>query len=331
MGTPQRRVDGLDIVTGRKQFAMDLDVPGALPTMLCRPPTINATALAVLNMAQVTAMPGITDVAIIPHTNFVAGGVAVRGQTFGQCIDAVDALQVQWGAGTVDGKSDQDVLADLRKAELPLAPPLGLLTKSVEQAFTFYFRPGDPLETNCAIADVRSDRAEVWSSLKSPIWAREQLAQNLGLPLNSVTVHVAQGGGSFGRHLFSDAAFEAAAVSQKLGQPVKLMWHRTDNFRQGRVHPMCTSRVRITYAGQDVVGFDQRHTSVATDFTMGFGEILSATWPPSRPGTSVTPRRCSASLRTFPTTSVWSRSCSTRSMTTTRSTPAACGTSTAPT
>ena len=69
VGTPQRRVDALDIVTGRKQFAMDLDVPGALPTMLCRPPTINATALAVLNMAQVMAMPGITDVAIIPHTN----------------------------------------------------------------------------------------------------------------------------------------------------------------------------------------------------------------------------------------------------------------------
>ena len=50
-------------------------------------------------------------------------------------------------------------------------------------------------------------------------------------------MHVTQGGGSFGRHLFSDAAFEAAAVSQKLGKPVKLMWHRTDNFRQGRVAP----------------------------------------------------------------------------------------------
>jgi isoquinoline 1-oxidoreductase subunit beta len=277
VGTPQRRVDALDIVTGRKQFAMDLGVPGALPTMLCRPPTINATALAVLNLSQVKAMPGITDVAIIPHTKFVPGGVAVRGQTFGQCIDAVDALQVTWSPGTVDGKSDQDVLADLRKAELPLTPSLGLLTKSVEQVFTFYFRPGDPLETNCAIADVRTDGAEVWSSLKSPIWAREQLAQILGLPLGSVTVHVAQGGGSFGRHLFSDAAFEAAAVSQKLGKPVKLMWHRTDNFRQGRVHPMCTSRVRITYAAGNVVSFDQRHTSVATDFTMGFGEILSAT------------------------------------------------------
>src|SRR6202011_1222579 len=110
------------------------------------------------------AMPGITDVAIIPHTQFVPGGVAVRGKTFGQCIDAVDALQVAWGPGTVDGKSDQDVLADLGKAELPPPPPLGLLPKSVEQAFTFYFRPGDPLETNCAIADVRTDKAEVWSS-----------------------------------------------------------------------------------------------------------------------------------------------------------------------
>ena len=95
--------------------------------------------------------------------------------------------------------------------------------------------------------------------------------------MSCVTAHVTQGGGSFGRHLFADAAFEAAAISKAIGKPVKLMWHRTDNFRQGRVHPMCTSRVRITYLGNDVLTFDQRHTSVATDFTHGLGEILSAT------------------------------------------------------
>ena len=110
VGTPQRRIDALDVVTGRKQFAMDLDVPGALPTMLCRPPTINGSAQSVRNLAAVQAMPGITDVAIIPHTSFVAGGVAVRGKTFGQCIDAIDALDVVWGPGTADGKSDDDVL-----------------------------------------------------------------------------------------------------------------------------------------------------------------------------------------------------------------------------
>src|SRR5207253_10991374 len=69
----------------------------------------------------------------------------------------------------------------------------------------------------------------------------------------------------------------AAAISKAIGKPVKLMWHRTDSFRQGRVHPMCTSRVRITYQGNNVLAFDQRHTSVATDFTHGLGEMLSAT------------------------------------------------------
>jgi isoquinoline 1-oxidoreductase subunit beta len=279
VGTPQRRIDALDAVTGRKQFAMDLDVPGALPTMVCRPPTINGSALAILNEAAVKAMPGVTDVVILPHTQFVPGGVAVRARTFGQCVDAVRALQVQWGPGTVEGKSDADVLRDLVAAELPMTPALG---QTLDQRFTFYFRPGDPLETNCAVADVRPGRAEIWSALKTPIWAQEQLAQNLGLPVSSVTVHVSQGGGSFGRHLFADAAFEAAAISQKLGKPVKLMWHRTDNFRQGRVHPMSTSRVRITYLanallGNQVLAFDQRHTSVATDLRHGLGEIFSAT------------------------------------------------------
>ena len=276
VGTPQKRVDALDIVTGRKRFAMELNVPGAKPTMVCRPPTINGSAQSVRNLAQVKAMPGVTDVAIIPHTRNVAGGVAVRGDTFGQCIDAIRALDVVWGPGTADGKSDASVLADLKKAELPVPPPVNLIAKTLDQRFTFNFRPGDPLETNSAVADVRPGSAEIWSSLKTPIWAQEQIALDLGLPVNKVTVHVAQGGGSFGRHLFADAAFEAAAISKKLGKPVKLMWHRTDNFRQGRVHPMITSRVRALYLGSNVLTFDQRNTGVATDLHHGLGELLSA-------------------------------------------------------
>ncbi len=274
VGTPQRRIDALDAVTGRKKFPMDLRITGALPTMVCRPPTINGRALGVSNEAEVRAMDGVTDVAIILHSEYVPGGVAVRARTFGQCIDAVRALRVRWGPGTVAGKSDADVHADLVAAELPITPAVG---QSLDQRFTFHFRPGDPLETNCAVADVRPGSAEIWSALKSPIYFQEKVALLLGLPVTRVKVHVTQGGGSFGRHLFADAAFEAAAISKAIGKPVKLMWHRTDNFRQGRVHPMCTSRVRITYLGDQVLTFDQRHTSVATDFRHGLGELLSAT------------------------------------------------------
>jgi isoquinoline 1-oxidoreductase beta subunit len=270
VGTPQSRVDALEAVTGRKRFAMDLDVPGALPTMVCRPPTINGTVVAVHNADAVRSMPGITDVAVVPT------GVAVRGATFGQCIDAVRALDVSWGPGTAEGKSDVDIERELIGAELPLAPTLPLLSKTIDRRFTFAFASNTPLETNCAVADVRVDRAEVWSSMKSPIVAQQTIAQALGLPQDKVTCHVVDGGGSFGRHLFFDAALEAALVSKAMGKPVKLMWHRTDDFRQGRVHPMSTSRVRASYLGSNVLTYEQRHTSVSTDFGHGLGEILSA-------------------------------------------------------
>ncbi|GAA1945898.1 molybdopterin cofactor-binding domain-containing protein [Kitasatospora viridis] len=271
IGTPQNRIDALDAVTGRKQFAMDLSVPGALPTMLCRPPTINGTVRSVQNLAAVQAMPGITDVVT------VATGVAVRGQTFGQCIDAVRALQVSWGPGTVEGASDASVLQELQAAELPLVvPPLPLLTEAIDARFTFHFASNSALEPNCAIADVRADRAEIWGALKAPIVAQGAIAAALGLLPSAVTVHVTQGGGSFGRKLFHDAALEAALVSQAIGKPVKLMWHRTDEFRQGRTHPMATSRVRATYSLGNVVSFEQRHTSVWTDFGHGVGEVITS-------------------------------------------------------
>ncbi len=271
IGTPRGRIDALEAVTGRKKFAMDLDVPDALPTMVCRPPTINGTVRSVGNLEQVRAMPGITDAVA------VSTGVAVRGRTFGQCVDAVRALTVDWGPGTEDGTSDADVLAELRKAELPLVvPPLPLLTKAVDERFTFHFASNSALEPNCAVADVREDRAEIWAALKSPIVAQQQIAAQLGLPVESVKVHVTQGGGSFGRKLFFDAAREAAEVSRAMGKPVKLMWHRTDDFRQGRTHRMATSRVRATYGLGQVVSYEQRHTSVATDFSHGVGEAITA-------------------------------------------------------
>jgi len=288
IGTPQSRIDARAAITGTKTFAMDLtdrEVPGVKPAMVCRPPTINGTVRSVRNTATVAAMPGITDVAVVPT------GVAVRGDTFGQCIDAVRALDVDWGPGTEEGASDDSILAELRAAELPLAvPDVPLLAKTVNADFVFPFNSNSPLETNCAVADVKTASgggsaavsAEIWGALKSPIVAQSAIATAVGLPESEVTVHVTEGGGSFGRKLFFDAALEAAQVSHAMGKPVKLMWHRTDDFRQGRTHPMSTSRVRATYlpgalgAPGSVLTYEQRHTSVGTDFSHGLGDAITA-------------------------------------------------------
>jgi len=40
---------------------------------------------------------------------------------------------------------------------------------------------------------------------------------------------------------------------------------------------MCVAKVRATYALGNVISYEQRHTSVRTDFTLGLGEVLTAT------------------------------------------------------
>ena len=109
LGTPRSRDDALAAVTGRKRFTMDLEVPDALPTMLCRPPTLNGSPRSLRNRAQVEAMPGVTDVAVVDT------GVAVRAATFGQCIDAVRAMDVDWEGGPVDGEDDASILATVMR------------------------------------------------------------------------------------------------------------------------------------------------------------------------------------------------------------------------
>ena len=273
IGRPQGKTDARAIVTGRKKFVADLKIPDALPTVICRAPDLNGTPRRVRNVDEVRSMPGVTDVEL------VSTGVAVRAATFGQAIDGVNALEVDWKPGTAAGEDDESILAKLKAAELPMAVPAGVGVdgaETIDHAFTFYFGSGSALETNSAIADVRRDRAEIWSPLKNPIAAQAEIAKLLGLPQNSVTVHVTEGGGSFGRRLFFDAALEAAEVSQAMGKPVKLMWTRADDSRQGRVHPMCTSRVRAQISGTSVLSFEQRHTSVATQINPGLGEAITA-------------------------------------------------------
>ena len=117
IGTPQSRLDARKAVTGKKQYTLDLEVPDAKPTMICRAPTLNGKPKAIRNQAAVEAMPGITDVALVPT------GVAVRGETFGQCIDAVRALDVAWLDGHVGRAVRRDVLAKAQGRRGPAGRP----------------------------------------------------------------------------------------------------------------------------------------------------------------------------------------------------------------
>ncbi|MCW2599041.1 MAG: isoquinoline 1-oxidoreductase [Frankiales bacterium] len=269
VGRPQNRKDAREMVTGQFKYTNDHEpVKGLLRAMVRRPPTINATVKAIQNEAAIRAMPGIRGIHVIQT------GVAVLADTFGQALDAKEALEVTWNAGTVDDQNDETVKQALRQVNLPMTPALGTV---VEGEFDFAFANHAPMETNTAIADMTANGGTVWAGMKSPIVAAQTIEDDLGLPRGSVTAHVVQGGGSFGRRLFFDAALEAARISRAAGKPVKLMWTRVDDMRHGRARAASHHLVQASIIAGEVVALQHHVASIETDFRHGLGEVLTAT------------------------------------------------------
>lgn len=285
VGTRQNRVDARAMVTGAMKYTNDLEPitdRTVLRSMVRRPPTIRGRVRSVDNLATVQAMLGVRHVEVIELSRIamedlevVETGVAVVADTFGQALDAKEALEVTWDLGPLAKEDDASIQRRLRGMQPPLPPaPPGV--RAVQGEFDVAFASHAPLESNTAIADVRGSRATVWAGLKTPVVAGETIADELGLKPEDVTVHVIQGGGSFGRRLFFDAALEAARISQKVGAPVKHMWTRIDDMRHGRARAASHHLLQYTFAGKEVLSFTNRVASVETDFRHGLGDLMTA-------------------------------------------------------
>ena len=116
VGRPTNRVDARKMVMGQMDYTLDLDPrPGCARAMVRRPPRLNAPVVSVDNRAAVRAMPGVLGLYVIPT------GVAVLAETFGQALDAKEALKVTWGRGTVDGEDNASIFRKLAAAATPVA------------------------------------------------------------------------------------------------------------------------------------------------------------------------------------------------------------------
>jgi isoquinoline 1-oxidoreductase beta subunit len=266
IGTSTPRIDARSIVTGAAKYALDVDVPDALPTVVVRPPTIKGK-IKTYDASAALKMPGVVAVTELPS------GVAVTAKTFDQALKAKSGVSVTWDAGTVDGVSDADIQSRLTAAIPPLtpAPPL---TQRVDGTFDFAFVNHAPMEVGSAVADVQSDSAEIWVASKSPTGAQSAVADAVGLSADQVTLHVVRGGGSFGRRIYYEPAVEAALVSQAIKKPVKLMWTRNDDMRHGRVRPRSHHQLRAAYTAGEVVTYEHRASCVELDLGSGTGQAL---------------------------------------------------------
>jgi len=182
------------------------------------------------------------------RVRYVGEAVAVVVASDAHAVaDALDAVRVDYdplpALSTVEAAT-----ASKTRVHEPWADnttlPVGAKVGDAEAAFAGAdvvvggrFRHGRlaavPIETRGAIAwrDPDSDALVIWASIQNPYRLRDAIATALGLPSETVRVHVPDVGGGFGPKgdVYPDEILVAAAAL-KLGRPVKWIESRREDF-----------------------------------------------------------------------------------------------------
>ena len=112
--------------------------------------------------------------------------------------------------------------------------------------------------TSCAVADVRSDGATVWSPTQSAYPTRSGVAMLTGLPLDKVRVVFTRGSGCYGINGADTVSFDAALLSQAVAKPVRIQLTRKDE--------MAWENYGLAYVIDQRIGLDPNGTIVAWDY-----------------------------------------------------------------
>ncbi len=291
IGTRVPRLDTPAKVDGSAVFGIDVNVPGMLIASIERSPVLGGR-LRRLDADRTKAMPGVRDVVALEPSSWIgtngawaagcAAGVAVVAETYWQAVQGRGALEIEWDegeAGTLDSAGIRAQLAALTDRPGVVAQSLGdaaaALTGAAERVEAVYEVPFvhhatmEPM--NCT-AHVRADGVDVWAPTQNQGDAQRVAAELTGLPREKVRIHTTFLGGGFGRRLEPDFVSEAVRVSQAVGAPVKVIWSREDDMRNGFYRPTSYNRFA---AGLDASGrpVAWTHRIAGTPLRLKFGPL----------------------------------------------------------
>src|SRR5881409_3995140 len=258
------RVDLPSKVNGGAKYGIDIQVPDMLYGAVLRAP-VEGSAPERFDEAKVKAVAGVAKAVKLPY------GVGVIAETPWAAFAARRAVadSVSWSKGgkawgfdsdkgldtflaaardsTVNG-SDWFKTGDAR-AELPKS------ATAMEAEYLCDYAYHAQMEPLNAVASVSAagDSAEIWVGTQSQSNAQEATAKALGITRDKVKVHDLLLGGGFGRRGPRDMDFliDAVLLAKEAGRPVKVMWTREDDVRNGRFRPLSAHRLK---AGFDASG-----------------------------------------------------------------------------
>lgn len=237
VGKAVPRVDIPAKVTGQLTYVHDLRLPGMLHGRVVRPPYIGADSSAPLgsgllsvDRASIAHLPGIVKLVVI---NDFIGIVAEREE---QAIAAMRQLKTVWrpwsglpdlsadglhAALVANPKTDR-VLRD----DAGVDAALGSLHTEVNADYVWPYHQHASIGPSCAVADVSSEHAEIWSGTQNPHDLRKDIAHLLDRQPEQVHINRMEASGCYGRNCADDVSADAALLSQATGKPVRVQLMR---------------------------------------------------------------------------------------------------------
>jgi isoquinoline 1-oxidoreductase beta subunit len=115
-----------------------------------------------------------------------------------------------------------------------------------------YHAQMEPLNSVASVAP-SGDSCEIWCGTQSQTMAVAAVAKALDIPVDKVKLNLTLLGGGFGRRGHRDEEFivDSVLLSKEVKRPVKVLWTREDDVRNGRFRPLSVHFLR---AGLDAGG-----------------------------------------------------------------------------
>lgn len=279
IGKDVGRVELPSKVNGSAQYSIDVQLPGMLYGAILRAP-VEGSAPDTVDDVAALAIEGVIRTVRLPY------GVGVLAETPWAAFKAKNALKVTWSRnakawGYSDAAAYQPFAAtarDLTRTGLAWEK-VGDAPAALAQAQTVvegeyrcdyaYHAQMEPLNSVASVSPA-GDAVEIWCGTQSQTMAVTAVAKTLGITAERVTFHGMLLGGGFGRRGHRDEEFviDSVLMSKEAKKPVKVLWTREDDVKNGRFRPLYAHYLRAGLDGNGhIVALHQR---IACDQVLAF-------------------------------------------------------------
>ncbi|HEY1374550.1 MAG TPA: molybdopterin cofactor-binding domain-containing protein [Candidatus Binatia bacterium] len=260
VGKSIERVDVPPKTTGEAVYVHDVRIPGMFHGRVVRPPVVNS-APSSIDESSIKDIPGV--VKVVREGAFVG----VVAKTEWAAIKAARNLKVNWSKPAFQLPADHEqldkylttnksftTLKALEKGDP--AASIDKAGKRYEAVFRWPFQMHGMIGPSCAVADVRGNKATVWSGCQGPFRTRASISSLLKIPQENVRVVYHEASGSYGRLSNDDGAEDAALLSRAVGAPVRVQWMRHDEHGWEPKGPAQLQKVRAAAQDGKIVAWE---------------------------------------------------------------------------